>query len=237
LQALTVLGDRIDPALLMRMLPTAHQLDHTLDVLTRTGMVVRDGSDISTSHPLLHEIVLAGIPAAARRELHSKALASLDPGSAPLEARAVHAYHAQDSFQALLLLEQVADRAAARGDTPAEILALRRGLELARVEISRGELDDPLQAVLIFGRKLGVALTRAGHFADAEGVLREALDIAGPSGTDRARVLAVLAEVAHARKRNPEALSFIDEAIETARRSGAHDLVTSLSMTRAVWAS
>ena len=65
-----------------------------------------------------------------------------------------------------------------RGD-----VALRRGLELARRELFRGELDDPMRAVLIFSRKLGEALAQAGDYTDAEGVLREALDMAGPSGT------------------------------------------------------
>ena len=71
------------------------------------------------------------------------------------------------------------------------MLALRRGLDLARREIFRGELDDPMRAVLIFSRKLGEALARTGDVTDAEGVLREALDLAGPSGKDRARVLGV----------------------------------------------
>jgi serine/threonine-protein kinase len=135
------------------------------------------------------------------------------------------------------LLEQVADRATARGDAATEVLALRRGLEIARQEISRGALDDPLRAVLIFGRKLGASLTRAGNFADAEGVLREALDVAGPSGTDRARVLSALAHVAHGRRRAPEAMGYIDQAIAVARDSGAHDLVHAFADTRRAWAS
>jgi serine/threonine-protein kinase len=172
-----------------------------------------------------------------RRELHKKALHVCEKTGAPIEARALHAYESGDSFQALLLLEQVADRATARGDVHSEVLALRRGLEIARKEIARGELDDPLRAVLIFSRKLGASLTRSGNFADAEGVLREALDIAGPSGTDRARVLSALAHVAHGRHRNGEALGYLEQAIEVARQSGAHDLVSAFSDTRRAWAS
>ncbi len=237
LQAIAVLGDLAEPKDVARLLPKSHQLDGTLDALRGAGMIERSGTLVSTSHPLLREIVLAGIPAAVRRELHGKALGVSEKRGAPIETRAQHAYYSQDSFQALLLLEQVADRAGARGDTASEVLALRRGLEIARQEISRGELDDPLRAVLIFGRKLGTALTRAGNFADAEGVLREALDVAGPSGPDRARVLGALAHVAHGRQRPAEALGFIDEAIAAARRAGAQDLATSLSDTRRAWAS
>lgn len=237
LQALAVLGDASEPTDVARLLPKSHQLDGALDTLYRAGMIERDGVLVSTSHPLLREIVLAAIPAAVRRELHEKALGVCERRAAPIEARAQHAYYSQESFSALMLLEQVADRASPRGDIATEVLALRRGLEIARQEIARGELDDPLRAVLIFGRKLGSALTRSGNFADAEGVLREALDIAGPSGADRAKVLGALAHVAHGRQRPDEAISFITEAIETAQKSGAAELVSSLSDTRRAWAS
>jgi serine/threonine-protein kinase len=237
LQALAVLGDMVEPKVIAQLLPKAHKLQQSLESLRNAGMVERTGQLVSASHPLLREVVLNGTPAAVRRELHKKALRALEKQSAPLEAQALHAYEAQDSFQALLLLEQVAERAGSRGDTATEVLALRRGLELARLEISRGELDDPLRAMLIFSRKLGAALTRAGNYSDAEGVLREALDIAGPSGTDRARVLGALAHVAHGRHREREAIGYIDEAIAAARQSGAHDLVSTLTDTRNAWAS
>ena len=237
LQAVAVLGDLVEPAAIEQVLAATGDLEEALMLLKTAGMIERNGELVSCSHPLLRDVVLNGIPLAVRRDLHRKALRALEKRAAPIEACAQHAFFAQDAFQALLLLEQVADRGAARGDTSTEVLALRRGLELARQEISRGELDDPLRAVLIFSRKLGAALTRAGNFADAEGVLREALDVAGPSGLDRARVLGALAHVAHGRRRSSEAIGYIDEAIETARKSGAHDLVSAFSDTRRAWAS
>ncbi|MBX3130598.1 MAG: protein kinase [Polyangiaceae bacterium] len=237
LQALAVLGDKTRPGIIGELLPANTDVPSALDALEAAGMVRLEGDGVSTSHPLLRELVLAGLPAAVRRELHAKALRVCDDVGAPLEAKAHHAYEAQDSFQALLLLEQVADRAASRGDVLTEVESLRRGLEIARREIARGELDDPMRAVLIFARKLGTALTRAGNFADAEGVLREALDYAGPSGTDRAKVLGGLADIAHGRHREREALGYIEQAIETARESGAHDLVDTLTDTRRAWAS
>lgn len=237
LQALAVIGDRVTSDTIGELLPKSHPVESSLEELDTAGMAVREDQRWSTSHPLLREIVLAGIPAAVRRELHAKAMRACEKRSAPIEAQALHAYEAQDAFQALLLLEQVADRATARGDLNTEIDALRRGLEIARRDMSRGELDDPLRAVLIFARKLGAALTRAGNFADAEGILREALDLAGPSGSDRARVLGSLAQVAHGRHRQKEALGFIDQAIATAKESGAFDLVSSFNDTRRAWAS
>lgn len=235
LQALAVLGDAVESSLVAELLPNVENLSGALGELERAGMVTQKQGQLSTSHPLLREIVLASIPAAVRRELHHKALTVGEKLKVPLEARAQHAYYAGDSFQALLSLEQVAERAAARGDTAGEILALRRGLEIARQEISRGELDDPLRAVLIFSRKLGAALVRAGAFADAEGVLREALDLAGPSGTERARVLSALAQVAYGRQREKEAIGYIEQAIEAARQSGAHELASALADTRRSW--
>ena len=236
LQALAVMGDQIKPEVVSEIL-RGENVEGTLPELRKAGMIALQDGRISTSHPLLRDIVLLGIPAAVKKDLHSRALRACERLHAPIEARAQHAYYAGDSFQALLLLEQVAERAAARGDTATEVLALRRGLEIARQEIARGELDDPLRAVLIFGRKLGASLTRAGNFADAEGVLREALDVAGPSGTDRARVLSALAHVAHGRRRAPEAMGYIDQAIAVARDSGAHDLVHAFADTRRAWAS
>jgi serine/threonine-protein kinase len=113
---------------------------------------------------------------------------------------------------------------------------LRRGLELARRELFRGELDDPMRAVLIFSKKLGEALAQAGDFQDAEGVLREALDIAGPSGKDRASVLGVLAQVANGREKKNEARLFLREAMELAFESGAHELLHSLEDMKRVMA-
>jgi serine/threonine-protein kinase len=237
LQALAVLGDRVEIRVLAKQLPKTLELEPILDTLERAGFVARSEQVVSTGHPLIRELVMLGIPAAVRRDLHAKALKTWEKRGSPIEARAIHAYYAEESFSALLLLEQVAERAGARGDLATEVLALRRGLELARLEISRGELDDPLQAMLIFGRKLGSALTRSGLYSDAEGVLREVLDIAGPSSPDRARVLGALAQVAHGRQREREALGYIDQAIEAARQSGARELLLTLEDTRSVWAS
>jgi serine/threonine-protein kinase len=235
LQALSVLGDRVSVEMITALLPKNHPVEASLDELETAGMVERSDKLWSTTHPLLRELVLIGIPAAVRRDLHAKALRVCEQNAAPVEAQALHAYEAQDSFQALLLLEQVADRATSRGDLNTEIEALRRGLEIARRDVSRGELDDPLRAVLIFARKLGSALTRAGNFADAEGILREVLDIAGPSGPDRARVLGSLAQVAHGRHRESEAIGYLDQAIDAARQAGAYDLVSGFSDLKKAW--
>jgi serine/threonine-protein kinase len=232
LQASAVWGDDGDDEVLMRMLGDEVDLIEALGFLRRAGMILVGTTGIRTSHPLLREVTLATIPAAVKRELHAAAAVVCDERDLPLEVRALHEYWGGTAFQALLLLERVSVLASARGDHQGAIMALRRGLELARRELFRGELDDPMRAVLIFSRKLGEALVRGGQLNDAEGVLREALDVAGPSGKDRAAVLGALAHVAHDRDRRQEARDYLREALELASRSGAHELVTSLETLR-----
>ncbi len=234
LQGLVVLGFSA-PIADVAELVQIDGVEDAINALLGKGMITVSGGSARISHPLIRAVVLSGIPIGARRELHKRALRLEDKKRAPLEVRAEHAYHCEESFQALLLLEQVADRATAVGDTQAEILALRRGLEIARREISRGELDDPIKAVLIFGRKLGASLTRGGDFADADGILLESLDLAGPVGPDRAKILGAMAQVSFSRRRYDEALSRLESAISAAREAGAEELALSLQETKSAW--
>jgi serine/threonine protein kinase len=227
-QVIAVLGDATVDAAIYPLLPPETDLVEALSLLRRAGMIENGPDGWRTAHPLMREVVLATIPAAVRRELHAAAAHGFAETKAPMEVQALHEYHAHNAFDALILLERVSSRCTARGDSQGSILALRRGLELARRELFRGELDDPMRAVLIFSRKLGEVLAQAGDYTDAEGVLREALDIAGPSGQDRARVLGALAHVALGRDRRLEAQVYLREAMELATKSGSHDLMRSL---------
>jgi serine/threonine-protein kinase len=247
LQALAVLGDDVDPhqvETLIKATAADPQPDEkpdsvaaSIDALESTQMIERHGELLRHTHPLVREIASASIPAAVRRELQIAAARDAEENGLPIEVRALHTLNAQDSFEALLLSEQVAERALARGDASGAVLWLHRALELARRELFRGELDDPMRAVLIFSRKLGEALTVAGDLTDADGVLREALDLAGPFGPDRAKVLGALANVAHERARAGEAHNYLSEALEQASKSGAVELVASLEDMRRAWAS
>jgi hypothetical protein len=228
LQAIAVTGDDATEDTVSPLLPEGTDVAGASAALRKGGFIAQEGEQWRVAHPLLRDIVLATIPAAARRELHSKASEVCELLGAPVEVRALHQFYAQNSFDALLLLERVSGLCTQRGDVGGSVLALRRGLELARRELFRGELDDPERAVLIFGRKLGEALAQQGDFTDAEGVLREALDMAGPGGQDRARVLGALAHVAHGRDKQREAEAYLREALELATRSGSHELVTTL---------
>ncbi len=232
LQAIAVYGDDAGDDAITKLVPDDTNLSSALSVLLRAGMIEETPEGLRVAHPLLREIVLATIPAAVRKDLHHHAAEVSEARHAPIEVLAMHEYFAQNTFQALILLERAASRCAARGDLHGCVHALRRGLELARRELFRGEIDDPMRAVLIFSRKLGEALAQVGDFTDAVGVLREALDMTGPSGQDRARVLGTLAQVSYLRDRVQEALLYLVEAIELALQSGARDLASSLEQTR-----
>jgi serine/threonine-protein kinase len=193
LQALAVLGDRADVESLSAVLGEDVDIEASLALVGEGDMVDRSEQQVSLRHPLFREVILLATPAGVRIELHLRTIRLFDKQGAPIEARALHAYHSHESLEALLLLEQISERALLRGDETAAVNALRRGLDLSRRELYRGELDDPMRAMAIFGRKLGDALTQAGNYADAEGVLREALDMTGPTGNDRTQILASLA--------------------------------------------
>jgi serine/threonine protein kinase len=235
LQAAAIVGDDVQAPQIAPLLPSGARVSPALERCIAAGILEDGPAGVRFAHPLFREVAMATLPAGARRELHAKAGQLAADNGAAIEVRAMHAFYAQDALEALLLLEQVADRCTMRDDDEGAIIALRRCLELARRALFRGDLDDPDRAVVIFSRKLGDALARAGYLTDAEGILREALDLAGPADTDRARLLEGLAKVARSRERYPEASALLKEAIATAGRSGARELLANLQLLESKW--
>jgi serine/threonine-protein kinase len=237
LQAAAVLGDRAQVHLLASLLPEVEDPEAQLERLERAGFTVRHDGGIAVSHPFLREVTLVSIPAEVRRRLHSRARASAAEGKhkMPLEARAIHAFQAQESFEALMLLEQVAAEAAERADFDGTVRVLRLGLDLARREMSRGTIEDPLAAILLFSCKLGDALALDGRLWDADGVLREALDLGGPRAEARPRILASLANVAHERGREETAVAYVTDALRIATDQGRLDWIASFERMRTQW--
>jgi serine/threonine-protein kinase len=193
--------------------------------------IVDQGGRLRITHELIREVVESGTSAAVRSDLAVKILDCAK--DLPIEVRALLASQADEAAQALLLLETVGDRAIARGDDVGAVQALRRGLDRARRELHRGEIDDPERAMLIFARKLGESLARAGEVTEAEGVLREALEMAVRGTVDHARLLLSLARALFGRGRVAEASKSIDEALREARKLNAHQLTAELSSVRA----
>jgi serine/threonine-protein kinase len=223
LHALSVWGDDATAEVLARLLPPGAALPDAFAILERARLVVQTGSQIRIAHPLVRRVLFSSIPAGRKREIFAKT-GELRP-DAPLEIRAKQAMHGGSALEALSLLDMLSLRRTAQGDAAGAVSALRHALDVARRELHRDDLDDPVSAMHVFARKLAEALGASGQWNDAEGVLREALGNAAPTSEHRARLLAVLARVAHFRQHPTEARRYIDEAMRVARQSDHRGLM------------
>jgi serine/threonine-protein kinase len=223
LHALAVWGDDARAEILRDMLPKTVDVGGALDALDHAGLVAVEERTIRVVHPLVRRIIASSIPAGLKRELYARAAELRE--DAPLELRAKHATYGGGALEALSLLDAVSAMRASYGDLSGSVGALRHALDVARRELHRGELDDPVAAVLVFARKLAEALSASEQWSDAEGVLREALGLAPPSSSHRAHLLGVLAQVASSRSQPREARQYIDEALRVARQSNSRTLL------------
>jgi serine/threonine-protein kinase len=229
LNALAVWGNDATPAVLRALLPAGTVDDdaaEALSVLERTRWVVQVDATLQIAHPLVRRIVFSTIPAGLKRDLFARAAAARP--DAPLEVRARQARYGDSALEALSLLDALSIRRAGNGDLDGCVSALRHALDLARRELHRDELDDPVAAILTFSRKLAEALAADHRWPDAEGVLREALDVAPPTSEHRAHLLGVMAQVASERRQLGEARRYLDEAMRVARQSDARALIPML---------
>jgi len=214
LQAAAVLGERCTFAMLGEIVETLDT--EALENLKRRGLVNVRNDSVEIVHPFVRDLVEASIPAEARKGLHARALAAAMRGGAPLEVRAEHAYRTGETMSALVLLERMGEDASKRGDASSAVLAFRRGLEVARREmLDTGDVSLD-RAIAMFSRKLGDALERAGDYAGADGVLREAIDLTAPQSIDRARMLLLLGRVAEKRDRRRDANRLLGQSLELA---------------------
>ena len=127
LQAVAVLGDAPARPSWWRCCPTWASSAAT-STARGTGFVsVHDGV-VSAPHPLVRDVTLATMPAAVPQASARQGARRLrrDGEHIPLEVEALHAYHARESFEALMLLEQVAEPPATRGDQTARARAAPR---------------------------------------------------------------------------------------------------------------
>ena len=218
MQVIAVLGDSA-PLDWVRELSRGTDLG-AIDLLVRDGLVRAEGDRVYVRHRFVRELVEGSIPAEHRKELHAHALQVTADAGAPLEVRAEHAWRASEPMSALLLLERMGDAALQRGDGSAAVLAFRRGLELARRELHLTGETALDRAIVTFSRKLGEAMHFAGDATGADGVLREALELAGPATRERGKMLRVLSRVAGKRNRQRDATRLLGQALELALRQG-----------------
>jgi serine/threonine-protein kinase len=223
LHALAVWGDDAPIEIVRGLVLTGTDVAEALATLERSRWIAPAGAGVRIAHPLVRRIVFSTIPAGLKRELFARA-SDLRP-HAPLEVRAQQAMHGDSALEALALLDALSARRASQGDLDGSVSSLRHALDLARRELHRDELDDPVGAILTFARKLAQALAAVHRWSDAEGVLREALDGAPPTSEHRAHLLGVMAQVASARRHPDDARRYLDEAMRVARQSDARALI------------
>ncbi|MGH7269262.1 MAG: hypothetical protein ACREJ3_02430, partial [Polyangiaceae bacterium] len=190
LHALAAWGDDAKPDVLQSILGKDIDVGSALDALVRARMIVVRARGARFAHPLIRRVVFSGIPVGRKEELYVH-VHRLRP-DAPLDVRAKQALHAGRGLEALSLLDALSVRRSAQGDLAGSVSALRNALDLARRDLHRGDLDDPVSAILIFARKLADALLALNRRSDAAGVLREALSNAPPASEHRAPLQASL---------------------------------------------
>jgi serine/threonine-protein kinase len=227
LQALSVLGEEANEEDI-RALVGRVDWDASVNILVVRSLVHRVERGLRIEHPILREVAYATIPLSARRHLHARAFTRAQGAELPYEVQALHAIASGNSPDALRLLLQVAARAGAAGDLPGQIGALRRGLETARRELLRGELETPGRAIAIFAEKLATALAEVGSFTEAEGVLRETAPQVPQGGREHASIVECLRRIGRARTSRHAPVGAFRDAILAARESGAADLVREL---------
>ncbi len=123
-----------------------------------------------------------------------------------------------DTSSAIVFLEQIAVTRMKRGEPLAAVVALRRGIELARRDLDRGELDDPIRVVAIFSSKLGDALVASGDLTGALRAYKDALALSRDSA-ERAHLYRELARVAHEQGHEGDALAYRDSALREESRA------------------
>lgn len=217
-QCASVLGNRCSKALLAAV--AGEEKMNALQMLAERRLLAVNNGQVEMIHPFVRDLVEAFIPAQARKELHARTLQLISSGQeeTPLEVRAYHAYHSGEAFNALMMLEQMGNLAAGRGDTETAVFSYQRGLELARRELLETGDTTLDTAIATFSRKLGSALARRGDVTGADGVLREALELTEPVSMERVRMLIVLGEVVAARKRYRDAYRLLGQALDIAMR-------------------
>ncbi len=212
LQAAAVLGTEATVAEVQGITEAVHH--SALGELVEVGLLAQQGEVLRFPHVFIRDLAEAFIPAEARRELHLAAFRMRQGLGQPSEVLAEHAYRTGEAMTALMVLERMGDAAISRGDSISAVLGYRRALEVARREmLETGDLMMDT-ALVTFSRKLGRALEREGDLPGADGVLREALDLVGPSSPEHVRMLVDLARVSLRRERSRDAMRHCGQALE-----------------------
>ncbi len=167
-----------------------------------------------------HEVITAKVPQGVRRDqptVRDKPAAPAEPAKPSvsalqsIESAIAEAETGGDAASALVFLEQIATGRLKAGEPRAAIEALRRGIEIARKDLDKGELDDPIRVVAIFSSKLGECYLETGEFSSATRTLKDALALSR-EGAERARIWLTLSRVARAQGHDADSVEYLDAA-------------------------
>jgi serine/threonine protein kinase/tetratricopeptide (TPR) repeat protein len=223
LQAVAILGMEATLDDVERISQLGDEARAVLSQLEAAGLLWSDGVVCGFVHSLVREVVLAGIPTAASEQMYAAALAVIDGERLPLEVRAHYATGAGNAFVALALWDEVGTAAMRCKDPIGAMRAYRHALSVARTEMVRGEVFEPVEAVMVFSRKLAEALMDLKQPGAAEGVLREAIELRDATPAERSRLLHAFSRVKAARGQPEEARTFLDQALRESLRAGDAD--------------
>jgi serine/threonine-protein kinase len=195
LQAVSAFGLEAPGTLIGGLLRTAEDAPTAIATLVTRGLLQPRGDKVAFVHPLLQEVVYAGIPVDARREFHARISEALAHGGAPACVTGYHGYAAGGGERALANLERAGLDAQQAFDDAGAMMHFERAWELARWMVLRGD-EDAEPAMARLGLVLGEAMRFAGDLVGAEGVLRETLERCGDDRVIAARVWRSLGHLA-----------------------------------------
>ncbi|MDY0003998.1 MAG: protein kinase [Polyangia bacterium] len=222
LQRVAVYGGRAPQSALLEAFPQDEaELERDHVALEQLGLLTTGAGWVATSHLIVEEAVLAGMPAEIRREAHQRFLTRI-----PLDARTAgtavrHAVGSEDDQVAIEALELGAGLAWAMDDLQRAIQFLQLALQKSRLRWGRGELGmaGSTRVTAELSRKLARALALQGETGTAEAVLSEVqslLDEDQPSL--KAAVLMDQAALAMKRGMVSHAEELLDRALKIALR-------------------
>jgi eukaryotic-like serine/threonine-protein kinase len=195
LQAASAFGMESPVTLVAGLLRADEDVRSALDVLVTRGLLLQHEERVVFVHPLLQEVVYAGIPVDARREFHARISETLGQGGAPASITGYHGYAAGGGERVLANLERAGLDAQQAFDDSGAMMHFERAWELARWMVLRGD-EDAEPAMARLGLVLGESMRFAGDLVGAEGVLRETLERCGTDRVIAARVWRSLGHLA-----------------------------------------
>lgn len=176
LQRVCVHGGQASMERLLQAFPRpADGLRSDLDALESLGLVESGSGWVRTSHTLVEEAVLAGMPAEIRREAHQRLLEATPISPRTVGSTVRHAVGCEDEHLAIEALDMGAAVAWSFHDRARAIQWLQQALHKSRLLWGRGELgiSGSTRVTAELARKLAWVLKENRDLRTAEAVLLE----------------------------------------------------------------